>query len=264
MKKKILICFIILFLVLSNFSFKYATLRTENDLQIWEDIQVDEDEKEMVLKTPKVDETKKIYDNANLLSNSEEKILFTRITEFIKKYNMDMIIVTINYNDKLSPKKYAQDFYNYNYFGVGQNHDGMLLLIDMNYKTALINVNGEVSKIYDEAKLNDILNSLTPSLKNANYYLTILKFINTTENYLELEKAQLEEKNNTFDIIYILEMIFVPTIGTIVFIFIGIQTHKSVKKSTIAKKYLKEPSLNVTFRKDELVKTATTKILNKI
>lgn len=46
--------------------------------------------------TPVVDETKKIYDYANLITDEEEIELYNKVQEFINKYNMDMVIVTIN------------------------------------------------------------------------------------------------------------------------------------------------------------------------
>ena len=81
--------------------------------------------------TPVVDETKKIYDYANLITDEEEIELYNKVQEFINKYNMDMVIVTINSNPKSSSMEYADDFYDYNNFGKGTNKSGLLFLIDM-------------------------------------------------------------------------------------------------------------------------------------
>ena len=60
------------------------------------------------------DTTKKVYDYANVLSENEEKILKEKALEFIDKYNMDMVLVTVKHHEKRTTQAYAQDFYDYN------------------------------------------------------------------------------------------------------------------------------------------------------
>ena len=50
--------------------------------------------------TPVVDVNLKIYDYANLLTESEETSLYSQIQEFINTYEMDMAGVTIEENNK--------------------------------------------------------------------------------------------------------------------------------------------------------------------
>ena len=81
--------------------------------------------------TPTVDASEKVYDFAELRSDSEEKSIYNEITGLIDEYNLDAAVVTINYNNKSSAKSYAEDFYDYNDFGVGSTKDGLIFLIDM-------------------------------------------------------------------------------------------------------------------------------------
>lgn len=261
MKNKIYFCLIFLFFAFVNFSFCYASInvvnRNVNDLQVWNTIEINDSVKDSILTTPKVDETQKIYDFADLLNDTEEKRLYVKIKNFIQKYEIDMVVVTINYNPKMNPQKYVDDFYRYNYFGMGENHDGIILLIDMNYRTAWISVYGDTQTSFDNTKLSNILEELKLSLKNKDYYSTVLTFINDSEKYVQ--KEIINSQSNQFDFMGIIEVIVISTIGTTCFILIGLRTHKDVNMAKLAKKYLKEPSLDVTFRKDELMRSSTTK-----
>ena len=54
----------------------------------------------LALETPYVDTAVKVYDAAGLLTDSEISKLQSRIHQFIDKYNVDMVVVTINHNNK--------------------------------------------------------------------------------------------------------------------------------------------------------------------
>ena len=137
MKRSILkLTFIFILTLIFSFTVKvFASTntfpRTEENLGIRDSINVTDTVKRAALSTPKVDEKEKVYDFANLLTDEEEKKLYNSINEYIEKYDMDMAVVTIDKNNKASAMDYADDFYDYNNFGIGSTHDGLLFLIDM-------------------------------------------------------------------------------------------------------------------------------------
>ena len=51
--------------------------------------------------------------------------------EFKNQYNMDAVIVTSNNLNGKSQQDYADDYFDYNGYGVGEDKSGLLLLIDM-------------------------------------------------------------------------------------------------------------------------------------
>ena len=118
----------------------------------------------LALETPYVDTAVKVYDAAGLLSDNEISKLQNRIHQFVNKYNVDMVVVTINHNNKtnmngeLPSDNYAMDFYEYNDFGKGaadiHGYDGVILLIDMQYRKFRILDRGVPNEKWGVAKSN--------------------------------------------------------------------------------------------------------------
>ena len=66
--------------------------------------------KQEILNTPSVDETKKVYDFADLIDNNGEAYLYNKVIKFINAYNVDLVLVTIDDN-WTTARKYADNFY---------------------------------------------------------------------------------------------------------------------------------------------------------
>jgi len=187
MNKKYFLIFSICFFLISNsFASTKTYERTLNNLQVSEDIEVTDYNRDIILKTPKVDETEKIYDFADLFSKSEEEQLYNEINDFIYDTDFDMAIVTINKNPKSSAMNYADDFYDYNYFGIGSTHDGLLFLIDMDTREMWISTTGNAILMYDDNRIDEILYNTYVEISNQNYYECGLSFIETSKYYFGL------------------------------------------------------------------------------
>lgn len=69
-----------------------------------------------------------VVDNADLLFEDEEKALLERCEAFTAEYEMEIAVVTINDLQGMTAESYADDFYDYNGYGYGENDDGILVL----------------------------------------------------------------------------------------------------------------------------------------
>lgn len=209
--------------------------------------------------TPKVDASKKIYDYANLLSDDEEKELFNKIENFIDEYNMDLVIVTINDNNKSSSMAYADDFYDYNDFGIGDKNDGILFLIDMDYRKMWISTTGNAINIYD-SYIDSILDDCYSYITNKNYYKCAITFINSSVDSYE-KYVDLYEKHKRFKWIFgfVLACIVSLIIPT-VFCLYKKSKHKAIKLATDADTYLIKSSFHLTKSEDKFSHSHTSKI----
>jgi uncharacterized protein len=70
----------------------------------------------------------RIVDNAGLLSVSEKNDLINLINTIAAAYNFDLVIVTETSIGNKSPMEYADDFFDYNGYGLGSNRDGCIFL----------------------------------------------------------------------------------------------------------------------------------------
>lgn len=221
--------------------------------------------------TPQVDETRKVYDFADLFTLSEEESLYQDIIEFININKMDMAVVTIDDNNKLSSMDYADDFYDYNNFGIGSTYDGLLFLIDMDNREMWISTTGEAQRVYDDYRIEKILDKTYSKISDEDYFGCASIFIDRSGYYARLgvpdsnKNTYIDESGDyivgsedDFFVILIacwITAIIPSIIVTVIFMAIALSKHKMIKKKTHAGAYLE--TINITNRQDVFLTTHT-------
>lgn len=180
----ILICFLCSFFYVDAST--NVELRTNDDLKIHSSIEVNSSNIDNILNTPKVNEKEKVYDFADLFTDYEESIMYTKIEHFINLSNYDLAVVTISENNKRDEMEYADDFYDYNYFGFDKSFSGLLLLIDMDNRGVYISTTGLAIKMYDDYRIDKIIDYGWNALTNKEYGSSVFNMIYQIENYYNL------------------------------------------------------------------------------
>lgn len=269
MKKIGKIGILIFLFLLSNIMIVEASTNTKerssSDYLVPSKIEVTDENRNNILQTPAVDETEKVYDFAELLTEEEEQKIYGQITEFIKKHQMDLAVVTINENNKESPREYADDFYDYNNFGITDTRDGILFLIDMENREIYMTTTGNAILMYNDNRIEEALDAVYSYMTNQNYDAGIQNFISKIDNMATRgvpsgnKNAHLDQNGN---IIYekkiswlLLVVISLGVTGIIMGILIS--KNKLVRKKTTAKEYLKKDSIKITSISEKLIGTNT-------
>ncbi len=246
-----------------------VTSRTEDNLQINSDIKVTSSNIKNILNTPKVNEEEKIYDFANLLSETEELELFNLISKYIEKYDMDMVIVTIDKNDKRDEEEYADDFYDYNYFGKKDKHDGLLLLMDMDNRGIYIFTNGNAILMYDDVRINIIIDYMYDYMVDGDYYKAAKNFVYYADSYA---KSGIPRSNDGYIIdengnyvkaprkMNILAAAIGGLITSTIVLIIFISKHKGIKLATEANNYINQQDVIFDTPIDAFVGTSTSTV----
>lgn len=269
-KKYFLSIFICIFMISNAFASTTTYKRSLDNLQISSDIMVTSSNRNNILNTPKVNEIEKVYDFADLFTATQESILYSEITKFISKSDLDMAIVTIDNNPKNSAMIYADDFYDYNYFGIGDNHDGLLFLIDMDTREMYITTTGEAILVYDDNRIDKILDVTYLEISNQNYYECANKFIEKAGYYFDLgipdsNKYYTIDENGDYVYEGVVEydtpygtIFIISLVIAVVVIFIMGSRHKTIKKATSAWVYMHNSS--ITYREDTFLTTNTIRV----
>ena len=84
----------------------------------------------------------RFVDVAGLLTESEGEALTAKLDEISERHNFDVVVVTVNTTNGEDPEQYACDVYDYYNYGYGQNHDGVILLINMGERDWVITSTG--------------------------------------------------------------------------------------------------------------------------
>ncbi len=265
MKKRLLFIFLIfLFILPIAVNASTNTLDRDDTLNVWDEIDKNK-YRQTILDTPRVDEKEKIYDFANLISDEEEKILFDKIENYIEKYKMDFVLLTIDRNNKMSTERYGEDFFIFNYFGFeDKKRSGSLFILDMQNRNYHLVTSGSMIKYLDDARIDDILDSVFDDIKGQNYFTAFERVISKLDNY-----GTSVPSSNTGIIIdsngvphrakrpSILISIIMGLIIAFAYVMINISKHKGIVLATGAAQYLDSNKTDIYKKNDKMISTHT-------
>mgnify|MGYP000923252850 CR=1 FL=1 len=112
----------------------------------------------------------RVYDQAALFTEQEKAHLEQRIGAIRAELSLDPVIVTVDDTGGKSSRDYADDFYDEGGFGMGAERDGLLLLINMESREVYISTSGAAIDIFTDARIESILDAITPALSMGAYY----------------------------------------------------------------------------------------------
>lgn len=242
-------------------------IRTEDNLLISSDITVTSKNLDNILNTPAVDASEKVYDFADLLTPSEEKQIYNRVQKFIEKTDFDLAIVTISENNKSSAMEYADDFYDYNDFGMDSEYSGILFLVDMDTRESYMSSTGKAISMYSDYRIDTTLDAIYQEFSNGNYVNGITKFVTIIENYDTIglpsnkdSKYAIRDDGEVYRKFPWLIVLGVPSAITAIVIGILIHKNKLVRVATSSREYLDKDSLKIKTLSDRLISTNTVAI----
>lgn len=267
MKRIYILAVLILLIIISSLpvsakEFK-TCVRTEDNLYVREKFNLGSNIDD-IMSTPCVDDTSKVYDLADLLTDLEEDELFNLVNSYIEKTNYDLVIVTTNDNKKYSEVEYADDFYDYNLFGKNETRDGSLILIDMDNRKIYISTTGYAIKMYDDYRIEEIIDSGYDSLVEENYFDCLRAMIQEMQNEYEVgypdsnKNMEIDENGKPIyikHISYSLVFVISSIVTLIVSLILYFKSRLKIKVgSTIS--YLKNS--NLTKREDKFINSSVT------
>ncbi|MBP5329293.1 MAG: TPM domain-containing protein, partial [Spirochaetaceae bacterium] len=104
----------------------------------------------------------RVFDQANLFSESQTATLEENLAEFLDRYNMEAVIVTTSDTHGKSAEAYADDFYDENGFGTGSGKDGVLFLIDMDNRKIHVSTSGSMIDYLEDWRIEKIYDDVSP------------------------------------------------------------------------------------------------------
>ena len=203
------------------------------------------------------DNTIKVYDYAQVLTEKEESKLKKDVDKFIGKYNFDMAIVTVKYYSQETLDEYMNLFYIKNNFGIGFNIDGIIAVLDLKNDNNIVGIKtfGNVKNYYSESEIKSIINDIQ---KEKNNYNKLEIFVDGVFNYVD----KFEDNYSDTNILLLLNWFQVLTLSILIptmIVIIGIFKNKNVRKEESARYYINENSVVITKRNEKYITTNTKK-----
>ena len=129
-----------------------------------------------------------VVDEADLLTDSEENALASKIEEIKRQYDFDVLVLMVDGLDGKYPDKYAEEFYLGNGYGLGKDRDGCMLLISIADRDVVVSSNGSYGEyVFTEFGRDYILDQMIAAagLSEGEYFDSAMLFVDYTADYLE-------------------------------------------------------------------------------
>ncbi len=126
----------------------------------------------------------RLVDQAGLLSDSEEAKLLEKLNDISERQQADLVVVTQKSRHGTSAREYADDFYDRNGYGFGEEKDGILFLISMEERDWYISTSGFGITALTDADINEMSKRFTDDLSAGEYAAAFTKFANLCDDYL--------------------------------------------------------------------------------
>ena len=198
----------------------------------------------------------RLVDAAGLLSENQYNQLLSQLDSVSTKRRMDVVIITVDSLEGAAPNAYADDFFDYLEYGVGEHRDGILLLISMEERDWAISTHGAGIPAFTDAGQEYITDQITPLLSEGAYYEAFSRFAELCDDFIrQYETGKPYDSGNLpkGDFNFLLTLLICLGIGLVVALIVtGIMRGqlKSVRAQSAAADYMKPGSLQVTEARD--------------
>lgn len=187
-----------------------------------------------------------VFDEADLLSDSEEAALSDKLLDASHTYNAQIVIVTLASMDGGNIDDFVDYLYDTMGFGYGADHDGVLLLVCMDPREYRILSNGYAGVAIGPDQIDTLCDIVEFYLSDGNYATAFTFFTNECEEFLEYYQAGSPfNAGKSFMI-----SLVIGIIAGVIVAFVLKGQLKSVRKQDSARVYVKKDSMRLTYSRD--------------
>ena len=196
-----------------------------------------------------------VVDKGNLLTDSEESDLALKLEEISRRQKLDVVVVTTDGLDGKSAEEYANDYFDDNGYGYGENRDGILLLVSIADRDWWLSTNGYGNTAFTEEGIDYLAEQFKPDLSDGNYARAFDIYADWCDNFIN--QARKDKPYDSSNLPHEpLSFIWIPiSIGVglvIALISVGIMKGKlkTVHRQAAAGSYVRDGSMNITESRD--------------
>lgn len=219
-----------------------------------------------------------LFDYVGLLSGDEAGRISAALEDASREYGMTVAILTVDSLDGKSAEEYADDFYDDNGLGEGEDGDGLLLLVSMSERKWHISTKGYAIYAFPDYYLDSIGDDITPFLADGDCYSAFDTFIEDCRYYLaeDMEDEGYEDRRENYSdedfydfsgvetnsgprMIWIPIAIGVGLVVALIAMSIMKRGMKSVKMQSTAADYVRAGSFSLSESRDVFLYTTVSK-----
>lgn len=111
----------------------------------------------------------RVFDNGGLFDKDEKEALEQKLASFRDEWKMDLGIMTTDDARGKSTERLADDFYDRNGLGMGSDHSGALLVIDMDNREIHVSTLGKMAGYLTDERIEKVLDAAYGYVSDGDY-----------------------------------------------------------------------------------------------
>lgn len=195
-----------------------------------------------------------VYDGAGYLTEEQNEQLSQRLSSLREKYNFDVAFVSEETLSASDAEAAADDFYDYNGYGYGENCDGIMFYIAKEERLYHFSTCGSGLTVFNDNGLKYLEGEIVPYLKDGDYYAAVSTYADRAEELLEMAANGTpfdETQHSTTYILCVLAAaLFLPLIIAYIKMNKKLSQMKTAVKENYASNYMKPGSMKLDFARD--------------
>lgn len=197
---------------------------------------------------------KLIADDAHIFDAGTVKLLESKARAISESYPFEIVIYFADDLGGKSAMAFADDYWDYNGYGYGETHDGILLLVCPQSRDYWISTCGAGIEMFDDSRLDVIADSVVDCLRYDDWQNAAFSFLSVCESYLA---EGMPEKPSPFALLPF--CIGGGFLGALIPTAVMKGKLKSVKQETNARNYVPEDGVRIFAHEDRLVNMFVTR-----
>ena len=205
-----------------------------------------------------------IVDDAGYLMQSELSSLSKELDEVREKYGFEVAIYTESDMTSSTAEASADDIYDYNGYGAGEDDDGILLYICSDTREYHFTTHGKGLKYFNSKGLKYLESKVAPYLSENDYYEAFNAYIETTDELLQMAKDGKPYNEKQYSTKYLIGVIIaallIPLLVALILMKKKLKKMKTAVENDYAANYIKPGSMRIDTSRDLFLYSRITKI----
>ena len=223
----------------------------------------------------------RVFDHAGLLTDAEIAMLEAEIASARTSMKMDLVVLTseeakYTSSDTQAEKigmAFADDFYDQNGFGVGEDFSGLIYFIDMSNRMPIITTCGKMINYITDTRLEKILDDTWNHLSEGDFSGSVLSVVQNTVSFVKagIPEGQFQYDTETgqittpaYKVLTALEIVIAAGVAAVAGIILYASVHGTyqLKGSTYQYAVRQNSNVVITGSQDEFLRTTVTRMPN--
>lgn len=205
----------------------------------------------------------RLQDDAALLSSDEYNEVLSRLDDLCERQSFDVVIHTTEDMDGYSSVvAYADDYYDYNGYGYGEDRDGIILVVAMNTRDLYISTCGFGITAFTDYGIDTLLDDVKGYFSDGDYYGGFCSFISEADEYITAAKNgspydindgdyyYSSERSGFFNFTWLMASLIMGLVCALIIVGTMKAQLKTVRPALAAGSYVRKDSIKVKSERD--------------